>query len=138
MGKKLLFAIASFLILVSALSLTSAYPYYVDDGYYNSYSYTSSRNSGYYGGPSQSSTTYYDRTANTRYLPYGGVEKSTTYTYTTRNYPNYYDGYYNSDYPPWYQKYWRTPSYPRNYYSFSYTPRYDYGYYDNYYDGYGY
>lgn len=135
MAKKLLFAIVSFLILVSSLSLSSAYPYYAypyDDGY-NSYSYQSRYVSGY-NGNIQTTTTYFDRTS-ANYWDGRDYVKRTTYSYTTRESPNYY-GYsnYYGDYPPWYTKYYRVPSYPRYYYQFSYYPNYGYGYYNNYYD----
>lgn len=122
-------AIASFFILLSSLALTSAYPYYAypyGNDYYDSYSYSSSRTSGY-DGYLRTSSTFLDRTTSNRYLPDGSYEKRTTYTYTTRESPDRYGyryGYY--DYQPWYQKYW---SYPKNYYYYNYQPyyyRYDY------------
>ena len=98
-----------FLLLVLSYLVSahgSLYNYY--DGYYDRYSYHSSRESGGYYGTGYAKTVDYDKLTSSRYIGYGGWETTTSYTKTVREYPGYgYGGYYGGS---WYD----TPS--RNYY----------------------
>ena len=119
-NKKLILAVAGFFLILFSLSLSSAYyygnsPYNYRDGYFNSYSYTASRSSGYYSGPVYTSNTFYDKTTTSRYLPDGTYETQTHYIKTTRESPYYRPGYYGyNNYSPYNRYYYQYPSYRYN------------------------
>ena len=113
----------AFVCFLFGLSFSSAQFYggymggYNND-YYNSYSYHSSRTSGY-NGMMSTRTASYDKMSYDNYLPDGTRVSTTRYVKTTTETPQYYRGYYNNmpyytpsyNYRPWYQKYWNQPNY---------------------------
>jgi hypothetical protein len=109
--------------LFLSLTFASAHhfgSYNYPNNYYNAYSYTSSRSSGYNGWP-----TYFKEINYNKVNSYGWVDgawqKTTTYTKITRESPDWRHNYYIQGYRPWYRKY----------YTYRYPPRY-YDYYEYY------
>ena len=138
MNKKLCLNLAISLFAVLLLtSLTSANYY---NGDYSTTDYYKTTSSGSYYGPSSTKTIDYHKSTDTIYLNRGGYQKTTTYTKTVTEKPDYYYPryeYYGSYYPkssytsyqPYYKYgYWSTqPQY--SYQRYGSGSKYGYGYY---------
>jgi len=130
MNKKiLLLSVFGMFLLLATMGFGSAHNSgYYPSGKYNSYSYMSSRDYGYHGGPSYSKTTSFDKYT-TEGWSHGQYVKSTHYVKTTKESPqNYgygyvYQGYENHPYKNYYNY---GHSYPKKYYHFNYHPGYGY------------
>jgi hypothetical protein len=130
MRKSTILGLVGMLVLVSFLSLGSAYYYYGSDGYvgagnYNSYSSSSTKVSGAYYGPKDVTSTNDQTLSTTKPLANGGSQRVDAYIKTTTNQPaNSYRGYNN---------YYGWDGYYGDYYGYNYG-----NYYPHYYDNYGY